>query len=162
MEEKLTLNKDLVYFFKDFVERDDAIKKLASLLKENGFVKNSFTEAVIKREIIFPTGLPTEPIGIAIPHTDAEHVNKGAMAVGILSEPVVFNEMGNLDSTVNVSIITMLAISNPDALIPILMQLARTFQDKEFLGELKSAATKDKVLDLYRRIIPSVFESELE
>ena len=100
--------------------------------------------------------MPTKPIGVAIPHTDAEHVNNGAMAIGVLKEPVSFCEMGNLESTVDVSIISMLAISNPDFLIPTLMQLAKTFQDEEFLLNLKSATTKDEVLDLYKRIIPDV------
>ena len=84
MDAKLTLNKDLIYFFNEKVDRDEAMMKLASLLKNGGFVKESFEKAVLDREKIFPTGLPTKPIGVAIPHTDAEHVNKGAMAVGIL------------------------------------------------------------------------------
>jgi len=158
MEEKLTLNKNLIYLFKASIERDDAIKKLASLLEKHGFVKNSFTKAVIEREKIFPTGLPTQPIGIAIPHTDAEHVNKGAMAVGVLSEPVIFNEMGNLESTVDVSIISMLAIANPEMLISVLRKLATTFQDKEFLIGLKSASTADEVLSLYKQVIPDVVD----
>ncbi len=160
MEEKLTLNKDLVYFFKASVERDDAIKKLASLLEEQGFVKKSFTKAVIEREKVFPTGLPTKPIGIAIPHTDAEHVNKGAMAVGILRSPVEFIEMGSLDLTVKVSIISMLAISNPDILIAVLMKLAGSFQDEGFLMSLKSAQDADEVLDHYKRVIPDVVTFE--
>ena len=68
--------------------------------------------------------------------------------------------MGNLDSTVDVSIISMLAISNPDFLIPTLMQLARTFQDEEFLTGLKSASMEDEVLGLYKRIVPDVVEKE--
>ena len=67
--------------------------------------------------------------------------------------------MGNLDSTVDVSIISMLAISNPE-FIPTLMQLARTFQDEEFLTGLKSASTEDEVLGLYKRIVPDVVEKE--
>lgn len=156
MEEKLTLNKDLVHFFNASIDRDDAIKKLASLLEVNGFVKESFTKAVIDREKIFPTGLPTQPIGIAIPHTDAEHVNNGAMAIGILKSPVKFVEMGTVDSTVEVSIISMLAISNPDVLISVLMKLAGSFQDEKFLIGLKSAKDADEVLDHYKRVIPDL------
>ena len=133
---------------------------LASLLEAGGYVKDSFKEAVIEREKVFPTGLPTQLIGIAIPHTDAEHVNRGAMAVGILSDPVVFNEMGNLDSTVDVSVISMLAIANPDLLISVLRQLAASFQDKEFLVGLKSARTADEVLGQYKRVIPNVVDLE--
>ena len=158
MEEKLKLNKDLVYFFDASIERDDAIRKLASLLETNGFAKETFTQAVIEREKVFPTGLPTKPIGIAIPHTDAEHVHKGAMAVGILQSPVEFIEMGTVDSPVEISIISMLAISNPDMLITVLMKLANSFQDEQFLLGLSSAKTADEVLGHYRRIIPDVVD----
>jgi len=159
MTDKLILNKNLVFFFKNLVNRDEAIMTLASLLETGGYVKGSFSEAVIEREKVFPTGLPTQSVGIAIPHTDAEHVNRGAMAVGILSDPVVFDEMGNLESTVDVSIIFMLAIANPDMLISVLRKLATTFQDKEFLSGLKFARIEDEVLGLYKQVAPDVVDS---
>jgi PTS system galactitol-specific IIA component len=158
LDEKLVLNKNLIHFFKVEVPRDDAIKKLASLLNLNGFVKETFSKAVIDREKVFPTGLPTKPVGIAIPHTDAEHVNNGAMAVGILKSPVEFIEMGTVDTSVKVSIISMLAISNPDTLIKVLMKLAGSFQDEQFLMGLSTAKSAEKVLELYRKVIPDVVD----
>ena len=41
-----------------------------------------------EREKVFSTGLNFEEMGIAIPHTDSIHVNRQAIAVGILKEPV--------------------------------------------------------------------------
>ena len=82
------------------------------------------------------------------------------MAVGILRSPVEFIEMGSLDLTVKVSIISMLAISNPDILIAVLMKLAGSFQDEGFLMSLKSAQDADEVLDHYKRVIPDVVTFE--
>lgn len=155
----LFFNDKLVCIFDKTVSRDEAIDKLTSLLEAGGYVKPSFRQAVIEREKIFPTGLPTQPVGIAIPHTDAEHVNSGAIAVGILKEPVVFSEMGNPESNVEVFIITMLAISEPDLLIPFLRKLAKTFQNADFLLGLKSAATGEEVVQKYGQVLPDTFES---
>jgi len=155
----LFFNDKLVCIFEKAVSRDEAINKLASLLEAGGYVKTSFHQAVVDREKVFPTGLPTRPVGIAIPHTDAEHVKSGAIAVGILKEPVIFSEMGNPDSSVEVFIITMLAISEPDMLIPFLSKLAKTFQNTDFLLGLKSATTIEEVLQLYRQVLPDVIES---
>lgn len=154
MDGKLVLNKDLIRIFTEPISKEDAMKSLASLLEERGFVKNTFTKAVLDREIVFPTGLPTQPYGIAIPHTDSEHVNRGAIAVGILRFPVSFQEMGDLDSSVDVSIISMLAIDDPKLVIPTLRKLAGAFQDAEFLNGLKFAERPEDVISQYKRILP--------
>ena len=159
MDGKLVLNTDLIRIFSEPISKEDAMKSLASLLEERGFVKNTFSKAVLDREIVFPTGLPTQPYGIAIPHTDSEHVNRGAIAVGILRFPVAFQEMGDLDSLVDVSIISMLAIDDPKLVIPTLRKLAGAFQDTEFLNGLKFAESPDNVIDQYKRILPDTILS---
>jgi len=158
MSKSLVFNDKLVCIFEKAVNRDEAIYRLVSLLEAGEYVKTSFRQAVIEREKLFPTGLPTQPVGIAIPHTDAEHVKSGAIAVGILKKPVVFCEMGNPESNVEVSIITMLAISEPDMLIPFLRKLAKTFQNTEFLLGLKAAKNIEEVLLRYRQVLPDVLE----
>lgn len=82
---------------------------------------------------MFPTGLPTEPIGIAIPHTDAERVNRGASAVGVLPQPVVFTEMGcDDDSFVDVYAIVVLAIHDPAAVTSELRYWPSAFKMETF------------------------------
>ncbi|MBU5585366.1 PTS sugar transporter subunit IIA, partial [Enterococcus sp. S181_ASV_20] len=54
------------------------------------FVHPSYQQAVIERERIFPTGLPTKGINVAIPHTDSIHVKKEGFLVGVLEKPVTF------------------------------------------------------------------------
>jgi PTS system galactitol-specific IIA component len=53
---------------------EEIIRRLGQLLHNNGYVKDSYTQAVLDREIIFPTGLQTKSLGFAIPQTDADHV----------------------------------------------------------------------------------------
>ena len=64
-------------------EKDsEIIQIMAENLVDQGLVKESFVPAILKREDEFPTGLPTEGVSVAIPHTDAEHVRKKTLSVG--------------------------------------------------------------------------------
>jgi PTS system galactitol-specific IIA component len=156
---KLELSEALVHIFEQPQDRNEAILKLVSLLEAQGYVKASFGQACLDREKVFPTGLPTQPVGIAIPHTDCEHVERGAIAVGILPEPVEFTEMGCTDdATVDVHVIVVLAISDPQAVTHFLRELALSFQDREFLVRLKDAETPRTVLELCTDRIPNVVD----
>ncbi len=159
MSGKLELSASLVHFFVHPVTRDEAILKLVSLLEEKGYVKPSFGQACIEREKVYPTGLPTQPFGIAIPHTDCEHVERGAIAVGVLPETVRFVEMGCLDdSFVDAHVIVVLAIADAEAVAGVLRELALAFQDANFVTGLTEAREADAVLNLFAARTPTVVE----
>lgn len=86
------------------------LSQLSRKLYENGIVKDSFEESVIKREREFSTGLPLEGYKAALPHTDEEHVNSSALCIASMEEPVEFRVMGSPKETVPVSVVIMLAI----------------------------------------------------
>ncbi len=113
-----------------------------------GFVKESYSGAVLKREESFPTGLQTVSLGIAIPHTDAEHVNKETVAVAVLKSPVLFNMMGMDNQEIGVDIIFMIAIKEPHGQLRILQELTDLFQNEECLRKLKLAVTENEVISI--------------
>ena len=122
--------------------KEEALTQLGTLLLNNGYVKESFIPAILAREAEYATGLPTGEIGVAIPHTDAIHVNKQAVAVGILEKPVQFCIMGDPDNTpTDVNIILMLAVPDKDKVMVMLQQLMEIIPDKEYLAAL--GVTKD-------------------
>ena len=49
-------------------DRDDALKQLANLMLEKGYVKEGYYESVITREKEYPTGLDLGGNNIALPH----------------------------------------------------------------------------------------------
>ena len=53
---------------------EEALSKLSDQMYQNGYVKESYKDAVIERERSFATGLPTVYCSVAIPHTDIQHV----------------------------------------------------------------------------------------
>src|SRR5574342_659735 len=78
----------------------EAIQKLAAALVHTGHVTPEFTDDVWKREQTYPTGLPTQPMAVAIPHADPEHVEQSAVCIGILKSPVGFTQMGTDGSAI--------------------------------------------------------------
>ncbi|NIS83563.1 MAG: PTS transporter subunit EIIA [Anaerolineales bacterium] len=113
-----------------------AIKILGGLLYDEGYVRDTFIEAVLEREKNFATGLPTSEIQIAIPHADIEHVIRPAIAVGVLERPITFGEMGNPDGTVDVKLVCMLAVTKSEALVSLLKNLVEIFQSVDLLQQI--------------------------
>ena len=63
---------------------EQVIRALVDKLHEHGLVELEFANDVLAREETFPTGLPTEPHAVAIPHADPQHVRESAVGVAVL------------------------------------------------------------------------------
>ncbi len=136
----------------------EAIEQLGQLLLQGGFVEETFVDAVIEREKVFATGLPTPEIQVAIPHADPEHVRRTAIAVGVLPEAVSFGEMGNPDGVVHVNIICVLAVKQADFLVSLLQDLVAIFQDVDVLRQIVTADSADDVADIFNQRLPDYQE----
>lgn len=128
-------------------DTSEAITQLAELLRRDGVVKASFVKAVLEREKAFPTGLPTEGIKVALPHTDAEHVNQSAIAVGTLEKAVPFRVMGSPEEVVDVRVIFLLALADAEMQAPALAQLVEIVQRESLLQRLVDLKSPE---DIYR------------
>lgn len=117
-------------------------------LADAGVVHDSFVEALASRERSYPTGLPV-PGGVAIPHTDADHVVRNAIAVLTLASPLVFGAMaGAEDETVEVSTVFVLALAQIESQLSLLPRIVRSIQNPAFLAELGSACDRDVIAGL--------------
>lgn len=137
----------------------EAISFLSRSLHQAGYVKDTFEEAVLKREEEYPTGLPTAGIGVAIPHTDADHVLKPTIAVGVLKKPVIFKEMGYPDSTVNVKLICVLALEK-GGYVELLSKLVESIQDRTFLLQVCTEQDRSKIAMLFNDKLKAVQREE--
>lgn len=127
-----------------------ALDILANRLFEEGIVKKSYIAAVKARETEYCTGLQFEEMGIAIPHTDVEHVNQGAIGIGILKRPVPFCFMGMPEISVDVEIMFMMAIKEAHTQIEFLQALMTIFQTKGRLKAIKACKTPEEVVDTFQ------------
>ena len=136
----------------------EALDILANKLLEEGIVKSSYIPAVKKREVEFCTGLQFEDMGIAIPHTDIEHVNVGAIGIGILKEPVMFKSMGMPDVSVPVEMMFMIAIQQPNKQVELLQKLMSIFQTEGRLKKLKACGNAKEAAELFKEYLSEPIE----
>jgi PTS system galactitol-specific IIA component len=127
-----------------------ALEKIARHGDQFGLFKPTWLDAVIKREVEFPTGLPTM-IPVAIPHTDSIHVNADGVGFFKLTKPIEFGEMGSLDDKVQVKMIFPLLITNPAEQVDLLMAVITALQNPEFLNALDASKTAEEIVSIFRK-----------
>lgn len=109
----------------DATSSEDVIRNLGGKLRSLGFVKKDFVKATLEREANMPTGLPLSGrINAAIPHVDIEYVNKSALGLATLKQPVVFYNMVENDVEVPCQLVIMLALDAPKSQVEMLQSVA--------------------------------------
>ncbi|HUV16051.1 MAG TPA: PTS sugar transporter subunit IIA [Pelolinea sp.] len=145
-------SKDIIVLGLEAQTPEGVIRVLGNLLHIHGFVKDSFCDAVIEREKIFATGLPVDPMGVAIPHTDADHVLKMGVAVGVLKSPVKFGLMGG-EGEICVDLVFLLALDNCQSQIAMLQSIAEFVNKDGLVKQIRKAKTKATVLEVLKKEI---------
>ena len=138
-------NQKFLYYSFDEDDKETLLAKMSEVLIDAEFVHPSYQQAVIERERIFPTGLPTKGINVAIPHTDSIHVKKEGFLVGVLENPVTFEMLASNDVFLEVELIFMLAIKQQEDQLVMLQKLMLLCQDEQNLQLLKA---KEKVVEV--------------
>jgi PTS system galactitol-specific IIA component len=141
------LRRDLVVSNLEAKSAEDVFKKMSPILFEAGFVENSFFNGLVNRENKFPTGLLLGKYNVAIPHTDAVHVKKPAIAIATLKDPVEFNCMDG-NGSVAVNIVFTMALNEPHSQIVMLQQLMFLIQNENILENMLQAKNSDEVYDI--------------
>jgi PTS system galactitol-specific IIA component len=151
-------SKDLILIDLKVISAEEAIRALSCELEKFGYVKPSYCEAVINREKIYSTGLPLEPMGVAIPHTDADHVNHIAIALGILSSPVKFGLMGG-DGEVEVDLVFLMALDNCTSQVAMLQSLAELVNNDDLIANIRKLKDKQAILNILNQELTINLES---
>ncbi|WP_166784045.1 PTS sugar transporter subunit IIA [Cryobacterium suzukii] len=130
----------------------DVLEALADQAEKNGWVAPTFRAALIARERIFPTGLPTQ-IPVAIPHADTVHVLKSGLGVAVLARPVQFGEMGGAASSVDARVAVMILVQDPREQILLLTQLIGLFQTPDWFDRLEEATDLDGLVAIFGHLL---------
>ena len=131
---------------------EDLIPLISINLTESRDVDDKFIEKVIDRELKFPTGLPTEPIAVAIPHAYPENVNNNKIVVATLKKPIIMKEMGGItDDTLNVSVVFLLALNDTNKHLNLLQNIIELIKNKETVNKILNGDEKTifKIVDEY-------------
>lgn len=148
MEKLINLDEEVVHLHVLAENREDVMATLSEDLKRHNYVKESFLSSILEREKVFPTGLPLATMGVAIPHTDPEHVIRPMISVAVLENPVDFIMMGSENTIVNVEIVLMLAISDPAKQLSLLERLMGVFQNDAAMSQLKYATSAKELVEV--------------
>ena len=98
------------------VNQKEAITSLVTLLRKEGCVQDDYARLVLEREQQYPTGLQTKGAAIAMPHAFDERIKDSHVAIGILKDAVSFHNMEDMEESLNVHIIFLLAVGNAEDL----------------------------------------------
>ena len=131
---------------------EEAIRLLGAMMAEEGFVEEAYWEDVYKREQTFPTGLPTEPVAIAIPHADPDRVIKSGIAIAVFSKPVKFRIMGSNDSDeLDVPVVFMLALKDFKQQTAVIRDLLTLIQSKTIISDIYSAKSAKEIIKVIQQ-----------
>ena len=140
------LDKEFIFLDLKAHCSDEVMNVLGGKLIDAGYCKPDYVEALKKREKEFPTGIDTGSIGIAIPHTPVDHVKKGKIAIARLEEIIPFHQMGNEEESVDVRLVFMLAVDDPEQHLEKLHSIVDVIQDKTILKRLLEARTEEEII----------------
>ncbi len=146
----MEVRPELVILDLDAETNTEALEKLAQKLLDNDVVKPGFIPAILKREEDYCTGLAFPEMGIALPHTDAEHVKNPCVGIASLRKAVTFQSMGMPDVPCEVEMLFMLGITEPETQLRFLKTLMLMFQTAGRLSALKACETPEKLTELFK------------
>lgn len=143
--------RELIIRDVDATDSENAIRQVGQLFFKNGFVKDTYIDAVCAREKVFATGLQLDGIAIAMPHTDTIHVIKPGVTVAKLKHPVTFEHMGEPGRKVEAEMMFMMAIADPKDQVELLKKVLGVFQNKEAISEFKNANSDDELFNVAQK-----------
>ncbi len=138
-----------VVMLKNITTKEAAIHSLTNHLLEKGYVNEHYEHATIEREDAYPTGLPTKPIAIAVPHSKHENVIKQSVVLGISDHLIEFSEMGNSDSKLNVGILFLLALKGENGHINYLKNIVNYCKVEENITKLYGVKSAEEGLQIF-------------
>ena len=147
------IKKDCIIGKIDVSSKEEALEIMAKKLFTLGYVKESFVRAIQDREVNYPSGLPMEDLKIAIPHTDAEHVNQSVICFARLTNPVEFSVMGEPSIKIPVKLISMFALKEKKKIGDLLETLITTYQDNSVLHALDDARNDDEIFQILKKSV---------
>ncbi len=147
-----TVHKELLFTDLECKDAYEVIDFLGSHLYQQGKVKANFVSRVKEREELFPTGIPTKPYGVAIPHTEQESVNETCICFARMKNDVIFKSILNDGNDVNVKFVFVLASRDSDDHMQFMKNIMTSFQSEEIQNRLLVAKDRTELYEILKFI----------
>ena len=140
---------ELVFFDFEATDEWDFFKKMSDTLKEKGYVRDSWHDAICAREKSFPTGLQFEKIGVAIPPVAPENIVKPYIAIIKPKAPIDFAPMADMvDHPVHTELIINLGLlAHAEDQVAVLQAMMGIFMDEAATAEIMAQDTPEGIID---------------
>lgn len=144
-ENQIFSKNDIHGSISEETDRDQLIHLLAAEMAKYGMVEPCYGASVLEREKEFPTGVPTMPVPIAIPHSERSQVYKPGIGVAVLRNSVKFSSMEDPTCLLDVRVVFMLAASLNDEHLHMIKDVMEIIQDSEVVNALLAAETTKEI-----------------
>lgn len=148
--------EDLVFCGVDVPSKEALFERLADVLSEKGYIKDSWIGAIEEREATYATGLGFPGIRVAIPHVDPEHIVTPYIAVVRPSKPVTFQAMAGIGGDVEAQLIINLGVMRDGGQVAVLQRLMNVFMDDERAQDILAQKEPKALLDTLVRHFEAV------
>ena len=148
-------NPELVFFDVDASTSDELFAALEPQLREKGYIKDSWLEAIKTREAAYPTGLECQAISVAIPHVEPEHIAKPYIAVVRNQKPIAFAPMGGMVvHDVQARLVLNLGLlAHDEDQVALLRALMNVFMDDAACADILAQTTPASLLATLKKYI---------
>lgn len=139
---------DLVNIHLDGKNQKELFQNVGEDLYRKNYVTEGYLEGIIDREAKYPTGLATQSLNIALPHSDPEYIKEPFIYIARNNRPIQMLQMGD-NTELKCNYFFFLGIKEPNKQVGLLSKLMELFMDENFIKSLKSI---DDEKDMYELI----------
>lgn len=131
---------------------EELFELVGKRLLQLGYVNEGYINGLKERERVFPTGLITQFLNIALPHTDPQYVEEPFIFVARLLEPVSVKQMGD-GQEIEVKDVFFLGIKDGSKQVSLLSTLMEMFMDSDFVSDYIGAVDCNSILDIVKNFL---------
>lgn len=144
---------DNIYLNEDLNTKKEVFQFIRDKLFRKGFVCESYADALEIREKDNPTGLPTVPFGIAIPHTDTKFVKKPCIIMIRPKQSVRFEQMGSPKEPVDAKFIFGLCFTDGRKQVELLAGIIEMTGNKTDMNVLEQTQDRKEVMKIIKKYL---------
>lgn len=146
------LHEDLIDLSVEATTEDELFNIIGNRLLQKGYVNEGYLTGIKEREEKYPTGLITQYLNIALPHSDTEFIETPFIYIVRLTNPVLVKQMGD-SQEMEVHDLFFLGIKDSTKQVNLLSQLMEMFMDKKFVTDYISYKNEVEVFELISNYI---------
>lgn len=159
-EFELFFKQDLIFRDVDWKDSTELFDKISTILEDKGYVYSTFHKAIKEREKIYPTGIQTKSIGVAIPHTDPKNIKQAFISVVRPKKSIGFSPMGGSsdDEQIQAKLIFVLGVKRDGLQVKVLQKLMEIFSNEDIINNMLHAQSDRELYEIIRNSFHNIYK----